>query len=87
MILALCKTIKFRLDPANGHHQIDWIRIVETIETPSAVTWKSHKWLADTNVESIKVDGEDLVVRCMFLTYVNIYAKYVNIYAKKDSIL
>ncbi|MGQ9609149.1 MAG: glycoside hydrolase family 99-like domain-containing protein [bacterium] len=82
---ALGKTIKFRLDPANGHHQIDWIRIVETIETPSAVTWKSHKWLADTNVESIKVDGEDLVVRasedgCMFLTYVDIYAE-------KDSIL
>lgn len=82
---ALGKTIKFRLDPANGHHQIDWIRIVETIETPSAVTWKSHRWLADTNVESIKADGEDLIVRaseggCMFLTYVDIYAE-------KDSIL
>ncbi len=89
---ALGKTIKFRLDPANGHYQIDWIRVIEVVEPASALSWKSHKWLADLNVGSLEVDksslvhvDEDVLVAkaseggCTFLTFVDIDASTIPI--------
>jgi hypothetical protein len=82
---ALGKTVKIRLDPACGHYQIDWIRIVESVEPESAVSWQSHKWLVDQNVKSLEVDksslasiDKDLLIAkaseggCTFLTFVDI---------------
>ncbi len=82
---ALGKTIKFRLDPANGHHQIDWIRIVEVKEDSSAISWGSHKWMADLNVSSIEIEKSSfnkkdvLTIKaseggCTFLTFVDVDA-------------
>lgn len=76
---ALGKTIKFRLDPANGHFKIDWIRIIEILEPSSAVSWKSNKWIPDLNVKSLEIDNEMLIAKaneggCTFLTFADIDA-------------
>jgi hypothetical protein len=76
---ALGKTIKFRLDPANGHFQIDWIRIIEVPEATSDVSWKSHNWLSDMNVETIETNKEALTIKASeggatFFAFTNIDA-------------
>jgi len=53
---ALGHTTKIRLDPAPGHYQIDWIRIVEEAESVSATSWLSRRWWHNQNVESLAVD-------------------------------
>lgn len=55
---ALGNTIKMRIDPAPGHYQIDWIRIVETEN--SAKTWLNQRWWPDQNMESLTVDNNVL---------------------------
>ncbi len=74
---ALGHTVKLRLDPTNGHHQIDWIRIVETEDTASPVFWRSSGWWPDKNIESLTVDKGLLTAKAgdggaTFLTSVDI---------------
>lgn len=74
---ALGNTIKIRIDPANGHYQIDWIRIVEMEESASNVIWRSQSWYPDKNVKSLTIDNDLLTARAseggaVFLTPVDI---------------
>jgi len=57
---SLGRTIKIRVDPANGHYKIDWIRIAETGEEASAVLWRSRRWRTDSNMESLTIAGNSL---------------------------
>lgn len=74
---ALGYTTKIRIDPAPGHYQIDWIRIVEVDEPAADVSWRSRQWWINQNVESLAVDDGLLVARAgpgggVFLTSVDI---------------
>ena len=74
---ALGKTVKIRLDPDCGHFQIDWIRIVETTDNTSALSWKDQKWLIEQNSGSLEVDKSLLEAKsneggCTFLTYLDV---------------
>ena len=74
---ALEKTVKIRMDPACGHFEIDWIRIVELADSDDFVVWGKNKWFADQKSGFIEVKENFLNVKaneggCTFFTFTNI---------------
>jgi len=71
---AIGHTIKIRFDPACGHYQIDWIRIVETTEDNSI-----SGWMPEHNVQSLEAGKDALIARssgagCSLLKFTDIDA-------------
>jgi hypothetical protein len=60
---ALGHTIKIRIDPASGHYEIDWIRIVEMPDPVSGIYWRSRYWWPAMNMESLTAIESSLTAR------------------------
>jgi len=74
---AMGKTIKIRIDPACGHFEIDWIRIIELTDSDDLVSWGKNKWFIDQKSGSIDIKDDLLIVKsneggCTFLAFTDI---------------